>query len=266
MKCAHEAPLSVMTTMQEYSDYDYALVHLFEENEEYYQFFVEAIAKGRHVILDNSIFELEEAFDADKFANWIYKLLPTEYIVPDALEDVEKTISQYDNWLSKYDALPGKKIGVAQGKSEEEFIECYRYMVRNADKVGISFDYSFFETEYGLEGNKYQRWSKGRQILLKRMVGKGIIDTMKPHHLLGAGLSQEFAAYSKYDWIDTIDTSNPVVHGIEGIRYELQDDGTFGLQDKCPTKLFTLMDKDISTKQLVDIIYNVTKFRNNIGL
>ena len=44
------------------------LVHLFEEDQEYFNQFEEAINKGREVILDNSIFELEEAFDAVKFA------------------------------------------------------------------------------------------------------------------------------------------------------------------------------------------------------
>ena len=36
MKIAHEAPLSIFDKVQAVTDYDYALVHLFEENEEYY--------------------------------------------------------------------------------------------------------------------------------------------------------------------------------------------------------------------------------------
>ena len=36
MKIAHEAPLSIFDQVQELTDYDYALVHLFEENEDYY--------------------------------------------------------------------------------------------------------------------------------------------------------------------------------------------------------------------------------------
>ena len=36
MKIAHEAPLSIFDKVQAVTDYDYALVHLFEESEEYY--------------------------------------------------------------------------------------------------------------------------------------------------------------------------------------------------------------------------------------
>ena len=36
--------------------------------------FKEAALKGREIILDNSIFELEEAFDAERFNYWVNKL------------------------------------------------------------------------------------------------------------------------------------------------------------------------------------------------
>ena len=55
IKIAHESPKSVFEVVQKYTDYDYALVHLFEEDKEYLLQFKEAIKKGREVILDNSI-------------------------------------------------------------------------------------------------------------------------------------------------------------------------------------------------------------------
>ena len=85
IKIAHEAPKAIFGKMQELTDYDYALVHLFEEDPEYLQQFKEAKENGREIILDNSIFELEEAFDAEKFAGWVLELKPDWYIVPDAL-------------------------------------------------------------------------------------------------------------------------------------------------------------------------------------
>ena len=67
IKIAHESPKSIFEEVQRFTDYDYALVHLFEEDEEYLKQFKEAALKGREIILDNSIFELEEAFNADRF-------------------------------------------------------------------------------------------------------------------------------------------------------------------------------------------------------
>jgi hypothetical protein len=117
IKIAHEAPKSIFHEVEKVTDYSYALVHLFEEDPEYLKLFQDALANGREVILDNSIFELEEAFDAVKFAQWVQELKPTWYIVPDALEDVKKTIQQMTEWNYKYKNLPGKKIGVVQGKT-----------------------------------------------------------------------------------------------------------------------------------------------------
>ena len=115
IRIAHESPKSIFDTVQRFTDYDYALVHLFEEDTEYLNMFKKAVSTGREVILDNSIFELEEAFDADRFAYWIKELRPTWYIVPDALEDSKRTMNQMAEWNMKYSNVPGKKIGVVQG-------------------------------------------------------------------------------------------------------------------------------------------------------
>lgn len=262
MRVAHEAPLSLMSQVQQVTDYDYALVHLFDESQEYFNFFNDAVQKGRYVILDNSIFELGTAFDMDKFADYIALLTPSAYIVPDVLENCEKTIENFELWNSKYSDLSGLKIGVVQGDSWESLIECYNYMNEHADIIAISFDYSWYEKEYPNEETKYHSWMKGRAHLLTRMLEDGIINTNKPHHLLGAGLPQEFARYKPYDWIDTIDTSNPVVHGAQGIRYERLDYGVHGLNDKSSTKLFTMIDNEVAN--VGDILYNIRMFKQNI--
>ena len=101
IKIAHESPKDVFNEVQSLTDYDYALVHLFEEDPIYLDQFKKAIAKGREVILDNSIFELEEAFDAVKFDKWVNEIKPTWYIVPDALEQSQKTVDQMEDWNNK---------------------------------------------------------------------------------------------------------------------------------------------------------------------
>ena len=146
IKIAHESPKSIFEEVQRFTDYDYALVHLFEEDKEYLEQFKKAIAKGREVILDNSIFELEEAFDAAKFADWVDTIRPTWYIVPDALEDSKKTMSQMASWNLRYPNVPGKKIGVVQGKTYKQIVGCYDFMdkIAEVDMIAISFDYSYY--------------------------------------------------------------------------------------------------------------------------
>jgi len=260
IKIAHEAPKAIFNRIQEITDYDYALVHLFEEDPEYLQKFKDALAAGREVILDNSIFELEEAFDADRFAYWINELKPTWYIVPDSLENATQTMENMADWNEKYaDKVPGKKIGVVQGKTYSEIVSCYEYMnmYGNVDMIAISFDYSYFQEKFP-HPNKYVSWMLGRVQLLGRMLKDGIINSDMPHHLLGCGLPQEFQFYreAKYDWIYSLDTSNPVVHGLKQIWYKDQ-----GLWDKESQKLFTMINSEVSQEQMNVILHNVSRFR-----
>ena len=265
VRIAHEAPISIFKHVQSLTDYDYALVHLFEENEAYYKLFVDALAEGREVILDNSIFELGAAFDIERYAYWIEKLKPTYYIIPDVLESSDGTISNFIGWMNTYDHLPGKTIGVVQGADYEEVVECYRFMVDKVDKIAISFDYSFFNTwaeESGVQhATKYHEWMVGRQNLLDKMLNDGVIDTNKPHHLLGCGVPQEFSEYRKYNFIDSIDTSNPVVSGIVGDRYN----STHGLDNKSSIKLFRLINLKCTTEQRELINYNIDCFRRIVN-
>ena len=255
MKIAHEAPLSIFDQVQELTDYDYALVHLFEENEEYYNKFVEARDKGREIILDNSIFELGTAWDSDRFAYWVEKLIPTWYIVPDVLDNKDATIDSFDAFVEKYPDLPGKRIAVAQGSTYEELVECYEYMAyhHKVDKVALSFNHPFFQ-DIGSK-NRYFNMMNGRQYTLAKMLEENVINKNKPHHLLGCGLPQEFDHYKGYNWIDSLDTSNPVMHGIKNIRYF-----DYGLDNKESLKMFTIMDDNVLASW-DDIAYNIKKFK-----
>jgi len=257
IKIAHESPKCIFSDVQQYTDYDYALVHLFEEDKEYLKLFRDALDKGREVILDNSIFELEEAFDADKFVEWVKILKPTWYIVPDALEDCKKTMSQMASWNLKFKDVPGKKIGVVQGKTYEQIKNCYKFMdTSGVDMIAISFDYSYYEVSTP-NPNKFISWMLGRAKLLGDLLRDGVINESKPHHLLGVGLPQEGMLYRNYDWIYSMDTSNPVVHGIKNIQYR-----DAGLLNKESQKLFEMINENKENINLNKVLYNIHKFSN----
>lgn len=275
VKIAHEAPYALMPEVQRLTDYDYALVHLFEKSEWYYDYFVAALAKGREVILDNSIFELGTAFDAVKFNYYVHKLKPTWYIIPDVLEDMEGTVESLHKYLNDYPStVHSNSIGVVQGKTIAEIKKCYKLIEPYVDKVAISFDYSAYN-EYadGTEKNKYEVMAKGRYNLLNEMALGGIINYNKKHHLLGCALPQEFTNYNfgqddvdcrdfdgtyivGHKWIDSIDTSNPVVAGLNSTRY-----GSRGLPNKISTKLIEYINKKVEPDQAILIGYNIAKFR-----
>ena len=257
IKIAHESPTGLFYYIQAKTDYDYCLVHLLEEDESYKELFTKA-CKEREVILDNSIFELGEAFDMKKFFEWVNILEPTWYIIPDALEDSKKTIYNAYVWNQFHrPTAKGKSIAVVQGKSYEEIVECYQTLDEklDVDMIAISFDYSLYE-EMVPHPNKLVSWMLGRVALLGRLEKDGIINKNKPHHLLGCALPQEGQFYRGYDWIYSMDTSNPVVHAIKEKMYNRE-----GLWTKDSQKLFELINYPGDKVNLNILNKNVELFR-----
>lgn len=272
MLISHETPVSLLPYSWGYNDYDYCLVHLLPENQKYKDFYFKSVEYGRRVLLDNSIFELGTAFDSDQFAYWVKELRPFEYVIPDVLEDTEGTCKSMDNFLSNYSDLPGRKIGVVQGKTYQEIVDCYNFVAPKVDKVAISFDYSYYLEHWSmteikvpgfignLETNKWTKFALGRALLLNNLYNDDVLDVTKPHHLLGASVPWEFSLYAENDlseYIETIDTSNPIVAGILGKKYEPK----FGLSEKWSVKLVDFIDAELTEQQVYDSFWNITQFR-----
>jgi len=265
MKTFHEAPIYYMDLVDKVTDGTYFLVHLFPENEEYLDRAIKLGKTERHTILDNSVFELEAAFDSEGFAHWIDLTSPTEYIIPDVLEDADQTIANVLDWNEnhkRYVCRSSKSIGVVQGKSYEEIVRCYKEIEPLVDKVAISFDYSFYREVRGADWdgvNKLELWKFGRRALIARLQRDGIINRSKPHHLLGASIYDEFQTYQGLNWIDSVDTSSPVMWAMEKKLYTNEI-------YKPKAKLFTLIDfKPSSIEEDLDItskmVQNIATFR-----
>lgn len=259
MKRYHEAPLSIFKEIQLHTDGDYALVHLFETNGAYFEMFKDAVEAGRDVILDNSIFELGKAFDPDRYAYWIRQLKPTWYIVPDCWKNGCETIRMFNTFTAKYPDLPGKRIGVAQGHSPEEVRMCYMAIEPECDMVAFNLDFSS-EAPTPRGGVPYSlRMSLGRRQVLEQLLEEGIINTKKPHHLLGCGVPQEVMWYPEsWTWIRSIDTCNPVIHGMKDIGYDCE---LPGLLFKVSDKMCDHMNDSLSKEQRKLILQNVEAFR-----
>jgi hypothetical protein len=259
IKIAHESPISIFDKVQQLTDYDYFLVHLFEEHPEYLSKYEKSKLKRRTTYLDNSIFELGTAFESSKFANWITRLSPDYYFIPDVLESSKGTIRSAIKWMDEYrDKLPGTPVGVVQGKTLEELIDCYTFMdtLLDVQMIAISFDYSFYQT-YFPHPNKYVSWAMGRVKLLNEMHRSGVINSNKKHHLLGLSLPMEGWFYKDIDWITSIDTSNPVVHGIKGIQYYPGQ----GLMNKESQKLFEMINMPLEDTNFNVVQENIHEFR-----
>lgn len=258
IKIAHEAPLSIMRKVQHMTDYDYALVHLFEDpiaGPQYLSFFDEALRKGREVILDNSVFELGQAFDIDRFRSWIKALKPTYYIIPDKLRDSAETRRIAKEWQP---IKGSRSIGVVQGQTMQDLVDCYLVLSEKCDKIAFPFNLPIYLSLAGNENTVEEQYCRGRKIFMDRLLDMNVLNLKKPHHLLGTVLPQEVCQYQddKYFFLDSIDTSNPVIHGYYGVRYT-----DSGLDKKIQKLLCDLISIDVQPKQWTDIKFNIKKYR-----
>ena len=259
---SHEVPEQLLDQSLQFNDYNYCLVHLCETRPLYYDFYKRSRVNNKELLLDNSIFELGKAFDPVKFAQYIDELSPTYYVIPDSLENAEETITSYKNFIRNYPGLNGAKIGVVQGKTYHELVECYKFMSDNADYIALSFDLSFYQY-IGTGNTKLERQCSGRIRFIDNLYREDIINHSKPHHLLGCSLAKEFRYYTNnsYSFIRSCDTSNPIVAGMLGIQYS----GEFGLQTKPSIKLADMIDRKVTEVEWNNIKYNVANFKKIVN-
>jgi hypothetical protein len=265
MLVSHESPLELLESSLNYNDYQYCLVHLMELDDEYRDWFLNVNKRfGADVLLDNSIFELGESFDPDKYAFWLQEINPNFYIVPDVLENAHETMNKWTEWELMH--MPANnsslRIGVVQGKDWNDLVECYQFMSAEADYIAISFDYSYYHNT-GVGGNKLDRWCTGRQRFIQHLIDEGIWNWNKPHHLLGCSLAKEFGYYTDKNIynIRSCDTSNPVVAALHGLRYNSDQ----GLQVKPSTMLCDLIKAEVDDDIRELTRYNTTMFKHIVG-
>ena len=257
-KISHEVPLELLETSNKFNDYDYALVHLFDKYPEYYEFYKKQVGRGRMVILDNSAYELGQPYDWKDYVKYILNLRPTEYVLPDYRDDAERNLAAAKKFLKLYApsavGYHPTTIGVVHGKDYASFVQNYKDLSEFVDKIAFSFESFFIEIA---KTNGYTLAEARVNIILK-MKEDGIIDEEMPHHILGALSPTEYANYRHFDWIESADTSNPILHGMIGQRYK----GVEGLKEKSSIKMESLMEAHLSSEVLEDIKYNVGWFRS----
>lgn len=263
MKIFHESMNCIFPFVQQLTDGDYCLVHLMDENPMYRVQFERAAIEGREMILDNSIFELGEAYDEGRYAFWMQRLTPTYTIIPDVLNSREGTLERLEKWFEKFPLTSNftKAIAVVQGDNVDDAVKCFQDFQKDdrIAKIGISFDSSSHIKDPNLsKSERMHAHMKGRIEFLNHVTNCGLNIHAKPVHLLGCSLPQEMKFYQNYaeGVIDSVDTSSPIVHGYFGIKFEDN-----GLSEKHPQKLFELINEDVTLEQRLQIAYNIVKFR-----
>ena len=211
--------------------------------------------------MDNSLHELGEAYDTSRLLHWVSELEPNEFIVPDVWENANYSVRNAKLWASIEVPDNTTKVAVVQGKSYSDFVNSYQsYKWFGYRKISFSYGASWFE-ECFKHPNPYVAKMMGRLKTITNLYKDKLISDMDRVHLLGCNLPQEYLYYKDFKFIESIDTSNPVIHGLKGIRYS---EG--GLLHKDKEKIDEDFTRKITSKQIEDILYNTKMFRkiNNL--
>lgn len=256
MKIMHELPLSLMEYSLEWCDGEYCLPHLLDKHEEYRQFFLDTKERGRFIIMDNGLFEGVKHTTQDLLEK-IDLIEPNIFIVPDEWNERDITAKNAKHWTQYKLPFKTKLMVVLQGKTVNEMHTLYQQCV-DLGYTHFAFNHSsIVYQELGGSENKLANQSVGRVLLIQYLLTQNVIKDHHYIHLLGASTPQEFTYYRDIypTLINSVDTSNPIICGALGIRYN-----EIGLLTKPSNKIEEFMEQNLKNK-LEDIIFNIKAFK-----
>ena len=219
IKISHEVPLCLLEESLKFNNYDYCLPHLLDQYEEYKNFFIKSKELGRYIIMDNSLHELGVAYDTKRLLYWINELKPNEFIVPDVWEDKTQSVVNAKSWIGVNLPKEVTKVAVVQAQNLYEAIICYQtYKDLGYKKIAFSYGASYYN-DLCPHPNKDLGKAIGRIKVISELFNLNIIDKTDRVHLLGCAVPQEFGWYKDMPFIESIDTSNPVMAALDSTFY-----------------------------------------------
>ena len=261
MRVSHEVPRCLLTASPEFNDYDYCLPHLLDQDEEYKQYFFDAKKAGRYIVMDNSLHELGEAYNWDRLKYWLYELEPNEFIVPDEWMDYTQTQVYAKYWAQIKMPKNCIAMGVAQGKDLSDATKSFRALKElNYKKIAISYGATWYNDLFP-HINKDLGKALGRLTFISKLYKDGLVSNYDRIHLLGCSVPQEFGWYRGFKFVESIDTSNPIMAALEGTLYWYE-----GLTEKPKANMNDHFDIKFEDIQYEDILHNTTLFREINGI
>ena len=258
MKISHEVPLQLLPWSKTINDYEYVLPYFYYRSPEYKEFYLQCKEEGRFSILDNGLFE-GETYTTEQLIDLNNELKPDIFIVPDEWNDFHKTYSHAKKW-SEVSINPETKLMVVlQGEKFDEIRLLYK----------LCYDLGYRHFALNHSSTSYHKIFPHKNKLVSKMMGRiQLVNFMSELfdrnniyvHLLGCSLPQEFMYYEGYEFIRSVDTSNPI---LLGAKQELYSE--LGMLHKPNETMKEFFDKDVMPN-INYIDTNVKKFKRLVNL
>ena len=254
MKISHEVPICLLEDSLRFNDYQYCLPHLLDQDEDYKNFFYKVKKQGVYIIMDNSLHELGHAYDESRLLHWINELKPNEFIVPDVWQNTSGSIVNAREWSKVILPKEVTKVAVVQATNFTDAVVCYQtYKDLGYKKIAFSYGAEYY-LDHSNHPNKNIAKSLGRIEVVSKMYSMNLIRNNDRVHLLGCQVPQEFSWYKDMPFIETIDTSNPIMATLDNIQY-----GRNGLTEKPKSNMNDSFYIDNINYELLD--WNLKTFR-----
>jgi len=220
-----EVPIAHLDEYAENMDYDFALAHLVLQSEDYKAYYKRQSTK-RLVILDNSMFELGHPLESEQLVDICAQIGAQELVAPDYL-NVERTIQAVMDMRKELEKkkLKVKLLGVVQGKTYDEWMQCHTQLVRLpfVDRICICFNPMFrLGVPEEHKNSETKGWMWTRINFMKMLQRSGLMNHGKTYHLLGLADGRELFYQKEIKQITTNDSSSPIVHGWNDVLYTQQ--------------------------------------------
>ena len=150
------------------------------------------------------------------------------------------------------------RMAVVQGKDYVDAWKSFRGLKElGYKKIAISYGATWYNDLFP-HVNKDLGKALGRLTFIGKLIQEGELSKYDRIHLLGCAVPQEFGWYRDLKFIESIDTSNPIIHGLQGVQYN-----SLGLLTKSSTKIDQI-EEEITTERLYDINHNLIRFKKFI--
>ena len=260
IKVSHELPLCFLGKSPEWNDYDFCLPTYWFKSESYKNYYLNAKKAGRFIIADNGLFE-GDSFTEQQLIDFANELQPDIFVIPDVWNDATLSLRNAKRWqLSIKNQLPEntKLMAVIQCTDYSIGSLLYQqYIDLGVEAIAFNHSSTSYQDFFPHENLSVSKMM-GRIYFINQLKKKGVINHNIHHHLLGCAIPDEFKYYGKgYEFIKTLDTSNPVVWGCKGISY----DDKITSVEKPKEKIEEYFNENLDFRTKALIFSNINKFK-----
>jgi hypothetical protein len=260
MLVSHEVPLCLLEESYKFNDYDFVLPTYWEKSTQYKQHFLNVLKTDRFTILDNGLFE-GDSFTSYELIGIIQELQPNVFVIPDIWNDANQSYVRAKYWQNTLkEQLPTntKLMAVVQCTDYTIGSQLYKsYLDLGIEYIAFNHSSIAYQKFFPHENLSISKMM-GRIYFINQLKENGVINTTTHHHLLGCSIPDEIKYYGKgYEFIKTIDSSNPVVWGCKGVSYNEKITSI----EKPKEKIEEYFDKNLDFKTKELIFDNINKFK-----